>query len=59
MEVNPDVCTKKTVDELSNAEKDTLRSWVDRFRAKYTIVGFLNDGANPTTVADARARGYI
>lgn len=45
--------------ELSAAEADTLASWVARFRAKYQVVGFLNDGANPTTVAMAAAKGLL
>lgn len=59
MSVDPASWTKTTVAELSAAEVDTMRSWVERFRMKYRIVGFLNDGANPTTVAQARERGYV
>ena len=45
--------------ELSAAEADTLASWVARFRTKYRVVGFLNDGANPITVAQAAAKGLL
>lgn len=57
MEVDPAKWLKRSVAELSAAEVDTLGSWVNRFRMKYRIVGFLNDGANPMTVAAAKAKG--
>lgn len=59
METNPTLWTKKTVEELSVAEVDVLSNWVTRFRAKYAVVGTLTDGARPTTVADARAAGWL
>jgi len=60
MEVDPAKWGPRSkVAELSAAEADTLASWVARFRTKYCVVGFLNDGANPTTVAQARARGLV
>ena len=51
MEVDPTKCTRKLVSELSYAEQDVLRDWVTRFSMKYQIVGFLNDGSNPKSVA--------
>lgn len=59
MEVDPSKWTKHVVSDLSSPEVDTLGSWVSRFRQKYPIVGFLNDGARPMTVAEARERGYV
>lgn len=58
MEIEPAKWTKKAVAELSSAELDTLSNWVGRFRQKYDVVGFLNDGARPMTLAEARSRGY-
>lgn len=55
MEVSPDKCVKRTVDELSSAERETLGDWVQRFSMKYRIVGYLNDGAHPRTVAAGQA----
>lgn len=57
METDPTKWTKRTVEELSAAEADTLANWVGRFRQKYDVVGFLNDGARPMTVEEARAKG--
>jgi len=60
MEVDPAKWgPRRTSAELSAAEADTLASWVARFRTKYRVVGFLNDGANPTTVAQAAAKGLL
>ena len=59
METDPAKWVKTTLAELSAAEVDTLGGWVSRFRMKYPIVGFLNDGAAPTTVEAARARGLL
>jgi membrane-associated progesterone receptor component len=55
METDPAKWLKATVGELSYAERDTLADWVQRFSAKYDIVGYLNDGARPRTVAGERA----
>ena len=59
MEVEVAKWTRTKASELSAAEADTLASWVARFRTKYRVVGFLNDGANPTTVAQAAAKGLL
>ena len=42
---------KTSVSELTASEKDTLADWVGRFSMKYRIVGYLNDGAAPKSVA--------
>lgn len=58
METDPAKWVKKTVAELSYAERDVLADWVRRFSMKYDIVGYLNDGARPRTVAgEAGAAG--
>lgn len=59
METDPSKWTKTKVDELTSSELDTLANWVGRFASKYEIVGCLNDGARPLTVAQAQERGYI
>lgn len=59
MSLDPGSWTKTSVTQLSAAESDALHGWVERFRQKYRIVGFLNDGANPTTVSQALERGYV
>lgn len=51
METDPAKWTKKSISELSFSEKDTLSDWVQRFSLKYDVVGYLNDGAHPRTVA--------
>ena len=56
METDPAKWAKTLVSQLSAAEVDVLAGWVSRFRQKYPVVGFLNDGAAPTTVAEARAK---
>lgn len=53
MNVDPAQCTKRTIAELSASERDTLADWVSRFSAKYEVAGFLNDGANPRSMASA------
>jgi len=59
MQLDPSAWTKTTAAELSLAEKDAVANWVEKFRGKYAVVGFLNDGAAPTTVAQARERGWV
>ena len=51
METDPAKWVKKSIEELSYAEKDTLNDWVQRFSIKYDIIGYLNDGAHPRSVA--------
>ena len=53
MQTDPSKWTKRSVAELSHSERDTLADWVNRFAAKYDVIGYLNDGANPKTVASA------
>ena len=57
MQIDPSACTKRTVAELSASERDTLQNWVDRLSAKYEVVGYLNDGANPRTMAGSMCGG--
>ena len=45
--------------ELHLAEKAVLLDWVSKYRAKYPIVGFLNEGSQPLTVAEAKEKGYV
>lgn len=59
METEPSKWTKVSVTELASDELDALNDWVGRFRMKYPIVGCLNDGARPLTVAEARDRKLI
>ena len=42
---------ERTVAQLTASERDTLGEWVTRFSVKYDVVGYLNDGARPRTVA--------
>ena len=53
MQTDAKLWVKKSVAELTASEVDTLADWVGRFAAKYAVVGYLNDGANPKTVASA------
>ena len=57
METDPSKWSKARVEELSAAEVEVLANWVNRFRQKYDVVGFLNDGARPMSVEEARAKG--
>jgi hypothetical protein len=57
MQTDPKLWAKKTVAELTASEKDTLADWVRRFSMKYEVVGYLNDGAHPKTVAGEAASG--
>ena len=51
MQTDPSKWTKRAVSELTHSEQDTLADWVGRFAAKYDVIGYLNDGAHPKTVA--------
>jgi len=55
METDPAKWAKVSVGELSAAQRDTLSDWVQRFRLKYDIVGFCNDGSAPRSVAGEAA----
>jgi hypothetical protein len=58
MQTDPKLWAKKSVAELTASETDTLADWVRRFSVKYEVVGYLNDGAHPRTVAgEAGAAG--
>ena len=57
MQLDPAQCKKRSVEELSASERDTLADWASRFSVKYEVVGFLNDGANPRTLAGSNGGG--
>lgn len=57
MQLDPAQCKKRSVEELSVSERDTLADWASRFSVKYEVVGFLNDGANPRTLAGSNGGG--
>jgi membrane-associated progesterone receptor component len=52
METDPSKWKKSSVSELSAAERDILQDWVNRFSAKYQIVGYLNEGSHPRTAKE-------
>ena len=58
MEVDPSRCKKKAVTELSLSERETLSNWVERFSMKYEVVGYLNDGSSPKTLAGSMGGGH-
>jgi membrane-associated progesterone receptor component len=59
MQTDPAKWAAGSVAELSAAERDVLRDWFNRFRAKYRVVGAMSDGSSPKTLADLRAAGLI
>lgn len=50
MQIDPAHWVKKTVSELSAAEKETLQDWVRRFQMKYDLIGYVTDGARPRSI---------
>ena len=56
METDPAKWLLRSVAELSAAQRDTLADWVQRFRLKYAVVGYCNDGSAPRSVAGEAAK---